>query len=236
MALVFDYSSAWAWQVQPQGRDFDYFRLMLETYRGLRRNALNIDIVPPDVTDLSAYAMVVVPGLFAWNDNLKAALATCRGRVVLGPRTGSKTRDFAIPESLPPDFPPLGITVTRVESLRPDTPVKLEKGGAFRIWIEDCTGGEVIEYTSDGRPAVLASDTYRYLAGWPDPAAMIRILGTIAAEAGLPTIRLPEGVRIRDTEAERFVFNYGLEAAPASTVPGLDAPVPSASLVRMTRP
>ena len=36
-ALVFDYASAWAWETQPQGRDFSYFRLVFETYRGLRR-------------------------------------------------------------------------------------------------------------------------------------------------------------------------------------------------------
>ena len=27
VALIFDYAAAWAWETQPQGADFDYFRL-----------------------------------------------------------------------------------------------------------------------------------------------------------------------------------------------------------------
>jgi hypothetical protein len=30
VAIVFDYPSAWAWEIQPQGREFDYFRLVFE--------------------------------------------------------------------------------------------------------------------------------------------------------------------------------------------------------------
>jgi beta-galactosidase len=60
---VFDYASAWAWETQPQGRDFSYFRLVFETYRALRRLGLNIDILPPDTADLSGYALVLAPGV-----------------------------------------------------------------------------------------------------------------------------------------------------------------------------
>jgi len=37
VAIVFDYASAWAWEIQPQGREFDYFRLTFDFYRSLRR-------------------------------------------------------------------------------------------------------------------------------------------------------------------------------------------------------
>ena len=37
VALVFDYESAWAWSIEPQGQDFSYFELVFAFYRGLRR-------------------------------------------------------------------------------------------------------------------------------------------------------------------------------------------------------
>ncbi|MES2145417.1 MAG: beta-galactosidase, partial [Pseudomonadota bacterium] len=63
VALVFDYASDWAWQIQPQGRGFHYFWLAFHMYRGLRRLGLNVDILPPDAVDLSAYKLVLGPGL-----------------------------------------------------------------------------------------------------------------------------------------------------------------------------
>jgi beta-galactosidase len=55
VALVFDYAAAWAWETQPQGRDFDYFRLVFSAYRALRRAGLSVDIMPPDTGDLSPW-------------------------------------------------------------------------------------------------------------------------------------------------------------------------------------
>ncbi len=40
VAIVFDYSSAWAWEIQPQGREFDYFRLIFDFYKTLRKLGL----------------------------------------------------------------------------------------------------------------------------------------------------------------------------------------------------
>ena len=68
VALVFDYASAWAWEIQPQGRDFSYFRLVFDIYRGLRRLGLNVDILPPDTADLSAYKLVLAPGVATLSD------------------------------------------------------------------------------------------------------------------------------------------------------------------------
>ena len=74
VALVFDYASAWAWSTQPQGRDFDYFRLVFQFYRGLRRLGLSVDILPPETGDLSAYRLVLAPGLATIPPPLRALL------------------------------------------------------------------------------------------------------------------------------------------------------------------
>ncbi|MEO0914513.1 MAG: beta-galactosidase, partial [Pseudomonadota bacterium] len=75
VALVFDYEACWAWDIQPQGADFSYFRLVFETYRGLRRAGLSVEIVPPDCADLSPFKLVVAPGVLHWQDEMREALA-----------------------------------------------------------------------------------------------------------------------------------------------------------------
>jgi Beta-galactosidase len=210
VALVFDYESAWAWDIQPQGRDFDAFRLALDTYRACRRAGLNIDIVPPDIADLSPWPMVLAPGLFSLSAPLRAALAAYRGRALLGPRTDVKTPDFAIPPDLGPGLD--GVTSVLTESLPPDAEVPLQNGGAFRHWREVLEGDAPVQARcADGHPAIMGSDSLRYLAGWPEPETFFRIVSDLATEAGLTPLDLPEGLRLRDTQSHRFVFNYNPE-------------------------
>jgi beta-galactosidase len=207
VALVFDYASAWAWETQPQGRDFDYFRLVFHIYKGLRRLGLNIDILPPDVADLSAYRIVLAPGVATLSDPLLKALAAYQGTAILGPRTNSKTPEFATPVPLPPNLPGLPCTIARVESLPPDLPVPLVEGGNFLHWREKCEG-DASEMTTDGWPAIVGHGALRYLTGWPDDAALDRILAAACTGAGLPVTPLPEGLRRRDAGGTRFLFNY----------------------------
>lgn len=209
IALVFDYESAWAWQVQPQGRDFDYFRLAFHFYRGLRRLGQNIDIIAPDTSDLSSYDVVLAPGVATLPPEFLSALARFKGQSLIGPRTNAKTADFATPVPLPPNLPGLVATVARVESLPPDVPVPLESGGQFLHWREKVeTSAPVDDMTSDGWPAVIRSGGLTYLAGWPDDASLDRVLTQCLARAGLNADPLPEGLRCRDSQSHRFWFNY----------------------------
>jgi len=240
VGLVFDYASAWAWTTEPQGRDFDYFRLVFETYRGLRRAGLTVDILPPDTADLSAYALVAIPGLAAWSDALRAALDGFRGLAVVGPRTGAKTVRMSIPGAMPPDLPALRTRVARVESLRPGGAVPLEGGGAFHIWREITDGdAEVVERTSDGEPALRRAGPLRYLCGWPDRTAMRRLMAGFAREAGLPVLDLPDGLRRTETATEVFWFNYAAEPVPLAEIagdPSLPATLAAADLHRAVKP
>lgn len=214
VALVFDYASDWAWETQPQGRSFSYFWLVFHVYKGLRRLGLNVDILPPDIADLSDYRLVLVPGLFTLSDPLKSALAAHEGTAILGPRSNSRTPDFAIPVPLPPALPGLDAVVARVESLPPDVPVPLADGGNLVNWREKLEGAaQVVEAAEDGWPALVAAGKLHYLAGWPDEAALTRILQRACASEGIETDALPEGLRRRDTPTHRFLFNYN--AVPA---------------------
>ena len=132
-----------------------------------------------------------------------------QGQSLIGPRSNSKTADFAIPLPLPPNLPNLKATVARVESLPPDVPVPLTLGGNFLHWREKIeTSAQVLETTTDGWPALIAAQGLQYLAGWPDEAALSRILQQLCQKAGIETDPLPEGLRRRDTETHQFLFNY----------------------------
>jgi beta-galactosidase len=213
VAIVFDYASAWAWEIQPQGREFDYFRLVFDFYRSLRRLGLSVDILPATTGDLSGYRLVLVPGLFAWNEGLRKALAEYEGVALIGPRSGSKTPDFSIPASMPPDLREdlPGLVVSRVETLRADVPVAVGGGGALKFWREFVEPGkaETLLAAHDGWPVLARRGSLRYLAGWPDEILTRRILERLATEAGIATTWLPEGVRIRRDGRHLFAVNYG---------------------------
>ncbi|MEM1373397.1 MAG: beta-galactosidase [Pseudomonadota bacterium] len=212
-ALIFDYDSAYAWDAQPQGRDFDYFHLVYEAYRALRTAGLNIDILPADRPDYEGYKLILAPGLLSLDAAQVAVLSGSGAQVVVGPRSGLKTPELSIALPLGPGLPGLDAQVTHVESLPPSHPIPLPEGGAIWKWFEHLEGdAEVVETTIDGRPAVVAHGAFTYLAGWPDPAAMARIVSRAATAADLAPMTLPENLRVRDTATHRFWINYGTEA------------------------
>ncbi len=213
VALVFDYESAWAWDTQPQGADFDMFRLAFAAYRALRRAGLSVDILPPDTADLSAYNLVLAPGLMKLSDPFRAALATFKGIALIGPRSDGKTCELSIPSPMGPDLPDTDITTVMAESLPPSDAIKLQGGGRFLHWFEHLEGhADVHLATKAGQPAIMGGDTIRYLAGWPDDATFDSIIGGLCDTLDIATYDLPKGLRIRDTTTHRFVFNYAPKA------------------------
>ena len=211
VALVFDYASAWMWEAQPQGRDFDYLTLCLEFYRGLRRLGLSVDVVSPDA-DFAPFRLVLAPGLATLPERLPRAL-------LAGPRAGARTPEFRIPVPLPPAIPGLDCTVALAESLPPGATYAVEGGGHVHRWREALEGSaEVALRLADGSALMMRAGGLRYLGGWPDPEALQRILTAACAEEGIETLDLPEGVRVRDAGPHRFWFNHGPEPATAHGV------------------
>ena len=209
VALVFDYASQWAWETQPQGADFDYFRLCFEMYRGLRKLGLSVDILPPGCADLSGYKVVLAPGLLELSEVLKGALERFDGQAMLGPRTNTKTGGMVIPVPMGPNIDGLDTVIALTESLPPSEMMPLLKGGTFVKWFEHLEGdAQVVEALVDGRPAMVQAGAIRYLAGWPDEEALARILEDLCEAAGVVTLNPPDGLRLRDTGAHRFYINY----------------------------
>lgn len=209
VALLFDYAAAWAWEVQPQGADFSYFRLVLDTYRAVRRAGLSVDILDARDPDLAGYPLVLAPGIATLGDAALRRLAAHDGTVLVGPRSNAKTAEMAIPVPLPPNLPGLDAVVARVESLPPGAAHPVAGGGAIHHWFEEVEGSAQAAFVTEaGAPVLLQAGGLHYLAGWPDRALWDRLTADLCAQAGLAVHGLPEGLRLRDTRTHRFAFNY----------------------------
>ncbi len=211
VALIFSYESDWVTSTQPQGRGFSALRLAFEFYSGLRRLGLDVDILPPGAS-LDGYRMVVIPSLPIVPDEVVAQLLAFDWPVVIGPRTGSKTKSFAIPPDLAPGALQslIPIKVVRVESLRDGVS---EPGHGFTVtrWLEHVeTELAAEEALQNGRGVVFANARIRYVAAWPDAALLGIVLKRAAKEAALEMIDLgTQGIRLRRAGGHCYAFNYG---------------------------
>ena len=210
IALVFDYESCWAWEAQPQGESFDYFELLLDFYRELRKLGLSVDIIPPTAPDFGERRLVIIPGLMCWNESIKEAIEAFSGKLLIGPRAGSKTKDFSIPEKLAPSIPGFDCTVSHVESLRPGAERSLEQGGELHSWFESLEGTfDMVETTEHGDPVLVSYSNISYLGAWLDAQGLSRVISRLCDEVGIEILSMPEGVRRRSLGSHTLTFNYG---------------------------
>jgi beta-galactosidase len=217
VALLFSYEAAWLFETQPQGQDFRYIELAFETYSALRKLGLDVDIIAPEAS-FSDYKMIVAPSLPILTDALVERLANSTVPVLIGPRSGSKTADFAIPSELPPG--PLQsvvpIKVTRVESLRPGLS-RGENGANITRWFEHIETALTPDIElEDGTAMVFSNGNFRYLAAWPGSEFLLALLKRMTAKAKLDVVDLPQDIRIRKLGRICFAFNYGQQSISLS--------------------
>ncbi|MEL6322733.1 MAG: beta-galactosidase [Pseudomonadota bacterium] len=243
VALIYDYPSQWALKAQPQGRSFQYDELVFAAYSALRRAGLNVDVCS-QAADFSEYRAVVVPSVVMMDDTLVSRLAASGAEVLFGPRSGSRTRDFQLPVDLPPGLiqDKLPLKVARVESLRPGVALSGRMGEVLfeaRRWREFVETDLLPEATlEDGTGALFRNGRFRYLSVWPDDALLDGLIAELARAAGLETLALPEGLRMRRRGDLTFVTNYGPGTLSAPDLARLfgqdqligDGPLPPAGL------
>ena len=216
VALVLDYTSHWMLEIQRHGADASYFGDAFALYGAARRLGLDVDIVAPDAP-LDGRALILVPALLAADAGFARRLDDSSAQVVIGARTGSKTADFRIADGLPPG--PLaaaaGLRVGSVESLRPGLKVGVRgpglhgNAGAWREYVEASEGTAVLARFEDGGPALLRRGRVRYVAATFERDLLDSVIEGAAADAGLATTRLPEGLRLRRRGRLQFAFHSG---------------------------
>jgi beta-galactosidase len=228
VALVFDYESEWAWKIQPQGKDFSYFSLVMAFYTALRRHGISLDIIPPSEDAIRDRKLVLAPGLFTATEGFVSALKQSGAQVAIGPRTGSKTENFTIPDNLAPGVfrDLIDVKVRRVESIRPG--IRIERKGSneghhFSKWREFIVAGAGVQkdiLSEDGEAMLLSQSNAHYIAGWPDPDFALDIVTRLLAHSGLAAKLLHEDIRVRDNGNRRHVMNYGPEPVDISNIVG----------------
>lgn len=228
VALVLDYPSRWALTALPQGQNFRPAHHALDWYSALRRSGVDVDIVGQDA-DLDGYGLVVAPDLVIPDEGFVTRLQQSGAKAIFGPRSGSKTADFHIPDTLPPG--PLArlvkVKVLRVESL-PDwhceTMILGNRAIAAGRWRETIETEETVlgHFRSsyrDQQPAYVGNARFRYLATLPDPEGLRSILKEVLDWAGIATCPDLGDIRIARRGHLTFAFNFGPDAAslPAPT-------------------
>ena len=217
-AVVFDYETQWMFEIQRHGKGFDYQALVFDYYESLRELGLDVDIVSSKA-DLSSYRLVVVPSLAVIDDALVAQVERGSAQWVFGPRSGSKTEAFAIPQQLPPGALQrvLPMQVLEVESLRASLAPAVSIDGVDGIamhWREHVRANSetrVDAQFADTWPAILTHGRVRYVAAWLSHELHRAVLQRAAQEAGIATQLLPEGLRIRRRADLTFAFNFGAQ-------------------------
>lgn len=218
-ALLFDYTALWMHEIQPQGQSFNPAELCLTYYTALRRHGLDVDIISRDGA-FELYDLILVPSLPDLTLSEVTRLQASGAEILLGPRTGSKTSEMTIPPDLPPGplKAVLPIRVTSVESLRPGVTPGPDIGVVER-WREfiqaDFAAYEPGLYGAD---IVWRRDLFTYVGGWLTPDALAGLVQDLATRAGLDTVSLPEGVRLRRRGQFVFAFNYGRDDAALQQV------------------
>ncbi len=225
---MFDYESEWAWKIQPQGKDFSYLSLVMAFYTALRRHGVSVDIIPPTEDAIKGRKLVLAPGLFTATDSFVSALKQSSAHVAIGPRTGSKTESFTIPDNLAPGVfrNLIDVKVRRVESIRPG--IRIERAGSneghhFCKWREFIVAGEGVQkdiLSEDGEAMLLSQGNAHYIAGWPDPDFALDIVTRLLAHSGLAATLLHQDIRIRDNGSRRHVLNYGPDTIDITAIVG----------------
>ena len=212
-ALVFDYPSEWMTQIQPQGSGplggTSALWAAFHAYTALRRLGLNVDIVGSEDA-LEGYALAVLPAVMSVGQDLAEELARFEGQIVIGPRTGSRDREFAIADGLPPG--PLrdlsGGRVTLSETIRADVH---HRGDGWHIeqWLDHWDTIAEAELTAaDGTVAAYRHGRVRIAAAWLRGDFALELIGRAARDAGLPHRDIGEARRRRTTARHVFAFDY----------------------------
>ena len=214
VALVFDYAGDQMLRIQPQGQNFGPLEWVQALYTSIRRSGVSVDIVRPG-TSLDGYKFVVMANSLAVEENLVKELARFTGHVLIGPRCGSKSCEYSIPEILPPDALQslLPVKVTRVESLPDFVTIASNNGFNAVRWREKvCSELEAVSTFPDGWGFYYRSKQYHYLNACLDDASLLKFMSDRLADAGISVKPCSEGLRLCQRGSLLFAFNYGPES------------------------
>ncbi len=240
VALIHDYESLWAYDVQRHGKTATYWGQLMLFYSRLRELGVDVDVVHPSF-DLSKYGVAVAPALHMVSDEIAANLTQFvrdGGQLIAGPRTGFRMPTGAVWKARAPG--PLaetfGVRVKNFDAMRPGLVSRVE---AFDQSFETHTWNESLEVVSDGVDVLgtLGTDpmyfeaivTHRahgkggatYVGAWGD--GLVRnALEFVLRKAGVPHGILEPGLRISRRGGLVYAQNWSHGGMPAPVPDGAE--------------
>ncbi|MEO1202272.1 MAG: beta-galactosidase [Pseudomonadota bacterium] len=218
VAIVTDPDGPRVADIERQSEFFDYERQQQAFYIALRKHGVNIDFVSPD-DDLDGYRLVIAPCLPIVSDAFVERVDKSDARFLFGPRSGAKTDEFRVPDTLAPGKLArlIGARVLAVDTTRPDVTEPLRWNGrsyASHTWrerleLDDATPLATFE---DDTAAGIQNGSVMYLATLTDDAFLDDFLGQQLRDAGIETLAVDEDVRIVRRDDLVFAFNYSSQS------------------------
>lgn len=218
VALIWDYESRYALESLPQGKDYSSIRLGFEIFSAFRRLGVEVDIISKDA-DIDSYSLIVVPDMVITNAHFVHKLKQSNAKIIIGPRSGSKTEDFWVPSQLAPGLfqELIDVKVTRVESFPKNYQEYVEFNGQsypIHLWREsiETSANTLATFCGPyraGLPALVEQKNIRYLAAFPQEKLLEEILKDSLNWAKIPYQQdLPQDVRITSRGDLMIAFNY----------------------------
>lgn len=234
VALVFDWDSAFAFQVQPNSPQFNYIEHLSRYYAPLHRRNVPVDVVPWSA-DLRRYKLVLAPALYLLPPEAAAHLqgyVERGGTILFDVRTGAKDAYNRVAAGPLPGLVAelCGVVVDEYDALPPevsaplvfDNPTADEalEGG---VWCDVLSpqGAKVMARYGGRyyacRPAVTVNACGRgravYVGTVGNPAAYDRLLESLLQSVGVqPLLTTPPGVEVaarwQGTQRLLFVLNH----------------------------
>lgn len=214
-AVLHDYDSRFALQVQPTNAALAYEPTVHAHYAALRSLGVDCDVVGP-AAGLDRYRLLVAPNLYVLDEQVAGLLRTyveAGGTLVLAPRCGVKDRRNAVPERpLPAWLDTLaGVEVVELASFADDRSVRIAgvdgfAGGSFHGWFEELelTDAEALAVYAEGDFAAAAAISSRsvgagrvvYVGGVGDASTLTGLYRSLVPAAGVASMELPDGVEV----------------------------------------
>lgn len=229
VAIISDIQALWVTDIQQQGAGFNFAKLEFAYYSALRQLGIEIDFISKDAA-FDGYALVIAPCLPIITDEFVARCGQSNAHFIFGPRSGSKTDEFSIPDGLAPGKlrSLLPIRILSVETLRSDCPVQLDwEGSPFQAhsWCEELETGDsvkVIAAYSDGKAAIVGNGHATYIGVMADNLFTKAFLRDKCKNLGIETHDLPDDMRLCQRGELNFAFNYSENAQMAPAPQGAE--------------
>ncbi len=229
VALLFDIENLWATHLQPHAQGWNYWALLLDHYKTLRESGLEVSVLHPS-EDLDGYKVVFAPALHLVDETLAKHLTDyvkAGGHLVLGPRSGAKTRTNIAHAPAPGPLSKLtGVRIDHVDGLRPGVREEVELGGetyAYHTWADVLTptSAEVLAtYRANAYPDAAAVTRQEVGEGrctvlgmWGGDALHRTLFTQILEAADLSLTSLPEGVRLTKRGKGTYLMNFNPHSA-----------------------